>query len=170
VIEGIESFTDQLLAANNATDSVALTRENFAIFAFQVLPANGPFSLQVEIASESNNLSDAVFSTSSIPSLTSLVSVVISSDTLLVLQNVSNQSIEQPQLGSILYPSNSPLFQDTNLTEDVEIGSGIFSFFRSPMQGPALQDLDQPIVLEFLVESNAVSAHLEHGRDLELEM
>lgn len=82
----------------------------------------------------------------------SLASVFVSPTLYEVFRNTSERSEELPRLAFVVYDISSPLFQDPSINNTASV---IFSFLRSPDQGPAPRNLEEPVKFQF--QSNRVS-------------
>ena len=141
------------------------SREHFAVLtSIQEADFNGTFEGQIVQAGSGLDISDSIDFTQGNFSFTntnvyrnimeSLASVFVSPMLYEVFQNTSRNSEELPRLAFVVYDINSPLFQDPLRNSTASV---IFSFLRSPDQGPAPRNLEEPVKFQF--QSNRVSAN-----------
>lgn len=148
----------------NAAGNVTFSRENFALQVLVPRDAEGGQVVRFGASASPSggagtNFTQEEFSSSPLEvglGQDSLVSVVITPELLQVLQDTSNQS-ETPRLIFLVYEANSPLFQDP---VESTTGSVIFSFLRSPEQGPAPINLDSPVSFQFQTNSTVSPVYL----------
>lgn len=174
IIQSIQVFAD-LVPLTNDTDEdplpvdLVFRRENFAVLIKVRVPnSNGTIPGQLVQAGSGLNINSDIDFTqgqfltsvaSTYPnSITgSLASAFLSSTLFQVFENTSTQFNNFTRLVFVVYDVNSPLFQDVTLNGTAENGtrSVILSVLRSPQQGPAPVDLEEPVKFQF--QANQVS-------------
>ena len=135
------------------------SREHFAVLTFiQETDFNGTFEAQIVHAGSGLDINNSIdftqgnfsFTNTNVSSniMGSLASVFVSPMLYEVFQNTSRNNEELPRLAFVVYDINSPLFQDPDPFKN-STASVIFSFLRSPDQGPAPRNLEEPIKFQF---------------------
>lgn len=157
LINSTQNFTNLIELPVNAT-STLLSGNNFAIFVTVAQSdMSGMFTSQfiralfgTDVNSINFNDGNIVFTEESNQDDTA--SVLVSSELLEEFQDTAFNITSDPfpRLSAILYGINNSLFQDQNLTSTEEVGSIVFSFSRSILQGPPPFNLSDPVRFSFL--------------------
>lgn len=139
------------------------SREHFAVLtSIQVPDPNDTFQGQIVQAGSGLDINDPLDFTQGNFSFTdtdvyrntmgSLASVFVSPTLYEVFRNTSRRREELPRLAFVVYDISSPLFQDPAINSTASV---ILSFLRSPDQGPAPRNLEEPVKFQF--QSSRVS-------------
>lgn len=159
IIESIEAFADfaGLVNLENEPGSITFARQNFATLTLARDPSSTPSELVqagfgLDINSSDIDFTQGQFLSSPVNTSSGgtsfLASVLVSSTLYQVFQDTSTQNERFIRLVFVVYDVNSSLFQDPNVETT---GSVILSFLRSPLQGPAPMDLEEPVTFQFQV-------------------